>query len=113
MNVATKSEVWVLLLAVCLGSIPAQALAIASNQQPAGCHEHREKPPAQSPASYQCCLHGHDSAIMPAFLLVQPAVQSFATTPPLQSSLHCPPIAIVESLRVSSGDPPRVLPLRV
>ena len=113
MNIATKSGVWVLLLAVCLGSMTAQAFAIRSNQGPGGCHEHRPKAPAQAPASYQCCLYGHDSAIMPAFSLVQPTLQGFAATPQLELPLHLPLFPIVESLRMSSGDPPRVLPLRV
>jgi len=113
MNVATKSEVWVLLLAVCLGSIPAQALAIASNQQPAGCHEHREKTPTQSPTSYQCCLYGHDSAIVTAFSLVQSDLQQSPAASDSELPTQQALVPIVESLRVSSGDPPDVLPLRI
>jgi hypothetical protein len=112
-NVAKKSEILVLLSAVCLSSVTAHAFAFGSNRQPAGCHEHRQKSPIQLPTSYQCCLYGHDSAIVTAFSLLQSDLQQSPAASDSELPLQQALVPIVESLRVSSGDPPDVLALRI
>jgi len=112
-NIAKKSGILVLLTAVCLSSVTVDAFAFGSNQRPAGCHEHREKTPTPSPTSYQCCLYGHDSAIVTAFSLVQSDLQRSPAASDSELPVQQALVPIVESLRVSSGDPPDVLPLRI
>ena len=113
MRVPGKTELFLLLLAVCLNSRAAHVLVVDSHRQPSACHENRHNSPAQSPIGYQCCLYGHDSAVVPAFSLVQPALQGFAVTLCFEVPFELSLLPIVEALRVSSGDPPRVLPLRI
>jgi len=113
MRVPGKRELFVLLLAVCPSSRAAQALVVDSHRQPPACHENRHKSPAQSPINYQCCLYGHDSAVVPAFSLVQQTLQGFAITLYFELPFELSLFPIVEGLTVSSGDPPQVLPLRI
>jgi hypothetical protein len=56
-----KLIAWVLLLTVLSPVVP-QVYAATQTPQPAGCHEHGQKVPAPSPATYQCCRAGHQFA---------------------------------------------------
>ena len=112
MTNGTRSLIWILLVAVCLGGMTTQASPSISHESPGGCHEQGRKNPVQSPVSYVCCLSGHDPAILPSSLLL-PSLQTTTVTPVLELLVHVSSVPVLESLRVSSGDPPRVLPLRV
>src|SRR5215831_10088709 len=111
MRVPGKTELFLLLVAVGLNSRAAHVRVVDSDRQPPACHENRHESPAHSPVNYQCCLYGHDSAVVPAFSLVQPALQGFAITLYFEFPFELSLLPIVECLSVSSGDPPRVPPL--
>ena len=90
-----------------------------------GCHAHGSRtfphaptphPPSGGspvPGSYQCCLTGHDAAVVQASLSTQPSDQSVAVAlksePPLR---ECALLALEISAALSAGPPLRT-PLRI
>src|SRR5262245_3820067 len=108
MTVGRKSGTLVLLVAVSLSSMTAHVFTVDSGRQPAGCHEHQQKGPIQSPMSYQCCIYGHDSAVVSTFTVGLAVWQGYPVTAHFELPVQLSLLPIVESLRVSSGDPPRV-----
>jgi len=90
-----------------------------------GCHAHSrgtfphvptpDSPSQDSPVpgSYQCCLTGHDAAVVQAPLPTQPSDQSAAATlksePPLR---ECALLGLEISAVLSAG-PPLGIPLRI
>jgi hypothetical protein len=95
-------------------------------EHPAGCHAHAGKTlphsqpprpqlphsPRPTPVSYQCCLTGHDVAVVQAFLSPQPSIQCTRVTLRLDPAS----ISLLDELEVSallSADPPGTTPLRI
>jgi len=111
-----KSLALALLTAVSVSALTAQMLplvAASPNGRPAGCHEHSQKPPARQPASYVCCLAGHDSAIPQASYAPRPVLDEAASFVLCDSLIQIAGIGKVEFLPVSSGGPPGTTPLRI
>src|SRR6266853_3588453 len=84
------SKILALLLIAALVTAPlaarSLALAVANHapsaavdERPAGCHAHGGQSlplsPLPAPVSYQCCLTGHDAAVVPASTSPQPPAQ--------------------------------------
>ena len=112
MTSGTRSLIWILLAAVCLGGVTTQAVPSMSHERPGGCHERGHKNPVPSPVSYVCCLSGHDMAILPSWLVL-PSLQATTATPVVEMVAKVSLIPVLASLKISSVDPPRALPLRV
>jgi len=85
---------------------------------PAGCHRHASNslpdshPPHPVPASYQCCLTGHDAAVVKTSCSPQPAAECAPLTAQIVPTL---PVrgSGVEVRLVPSADPPGTTPLRI
>lgn len=110
----THSRMAGLLLLVALAAaLPGvQALALpVTPAHPAGCHNH---PPAKSaPASYQCCVSGHDAALPNATFSPRPLVVQIL-------SLDSEKLSIASILSLHSAtlvfpgsSPPGSAPLRI
>jgi hypothetical protein len=120
-----------LLLIVALGTaaLPTGAFAVADHssassaalgQRPAGCHAHGGKslplsslPHSPLPASYKCCLTGHDAAVVQVSALQQPPAQCTPVPPQIEPLLTGYFLGGLEVLMVPSADPPGTTPLRI
>jgi hypothetical protein len=100
------------------------APSAAVDERPAGCHAHGgqnlplsspPRYPLPAPVSYQCCLTGHDAAVVPASASPQPPAQYQYTrvTLQIQSALTAYFLGALEVSMVPSADPPGTTPLRI
>jgi len=100
------------------------ATSAALDERSAGCHAHGGQsfplsplPPSPLPApvSYQCCLTGHDAAVVPASTSPQPPAQcQYApVTLQIQSALTAYSLGDLEVSMLLSADPPGTTPLRI
>jgi hypothetical protein len=98
--------------------VPATALG----ERPAGCHAHGGQSlplsqlphsPLPAPASYQCCLTGHDAAVVPASASPQPPAASAPVPPQIESLLTGYFLGGLEVSMVPSAEPPGTTPLRI
>ena len=120
-----------LIAAVAIAPLAAGALAEADNaaallaglgERPAGCPMHRAKTlpdsqpphfPRPAPADYQCCLTGHDAAVVPASYSLQPPAEGTRVTVQIEPA---PTVRFLSGLEVPivlSADPPGTTPLRI
>jgi len=81
--------------------------------RPAGCHHHGATPPASAPVSYRCCQNGHDSAIVQSSLAAQLSSTLLATGDPMPFPNTLPTQVWVRGRKISSPDPPHLVPLRI
>ena len=102
-----------LLLVALTAALPGvQAFAMsAAPVHPAGCHNHLPSKPA--PASYQCCVSGHDAALPNATFSPRPLVVQI-----LSLDSEKLPLTSILSLRstmlvVPGSSPPGSAPLRI
>jgi hypothetical protein len=96
-------------------------LLAASGERPAGCHAHSGMPlpdsqvphsPAPTPASYRCCLIGHDVAVVQASYSSPFSHQWTRVTLQIAPALaECSHLSEVS--KVLSADPPDITPLRI
>jgi hypothetical protein len=116
MSLISKPLIVLLLAAVAILPLAAQAFPVADppTRSPAGCHSDLPQPASPAPAQHFCCHAGHSTAIVQKSLLSQPIVPPLAAVVILDS-----PLAVVAQ-RVPSagpfillGDPPKLLPLRI
>ena len=95
------------------------APSAAVDERPAGCHAHGSQSlplsPLPAPVSYQCCLTGHDAAVVPASTSPQPPAQWQYTqvTLQMQSALTAYFLGGLEVSMLLSADPPGTTPLRI
>ena len=90
------------------------ALSVAPARHPAGCHSHGPGTPTHAPASYQCCVSGHDVAIPnPAFSSRRLAARICAMSDALGLRPDFPHDRISVLFVVSSNSPPGAVPLRI
>jgi hypothetical protein len=96
------------------------APSVALGERPAGCHAHKNLPdsplphsPLPAPASYQCCLTGHDAAVVPASTSPQPPAPSAPAPPQIESLLTGYFLGGLEVSMVPSAEPPGTTPLRI
>jgi hypothetical protein len=71
-----KTLAFLLLFTVVATALPVQGMAAAPVLAAGmgGCHEPAPPSPAPQPASYQCCLAGHRSAILQQAMVSRPAL---------------------------------------
>ncbi len=98
--------------AVCLSGVTTQALSSMSNERSGGCHGRGHQNPVPSPVNYSCCLTGHDHAIVTTSFAL-PSLQTTTATATLELMAQVSSVPVLESQKVSSGDPPLILPLRI
>lgn len=87
--------------------------------RPAGCHAHGGQSlplsPLPAPVSYQCCLTGHDWAVVQASTSPQPPAQCQYTPVTLQIEFALTAYFLggLEVSMLLSADPPGTTPLRI
>ena len=96
------------------------APSAALGQHPASCHAHGGKslplsslPHSPLPASYKCCLTGHDAAAVPASISPIPQAQGSRRPPQIEYVLTGCFLGGLEVSMVRSADPPGTTPLRI
>ena len=100
------------------------APSAAVDERLAGCHAHGgqslplsplPRSPLPAPVSYQCCLTGHDAAVVPASTSPQPPARCQYTqvTLQIQSALTAYFLGGLEVSMVASAEPPGTTPLRI
>jgi len=100
----------------------ASAPLAAPAEHPAGCHapggntlpdSQLPHSPRPAPVSYQCCLTGHDAAVVQASHFPQPSAQCAHAARQIESALtaHC--LDGLDVPVVLSVDPPSTIPLRI
>jgi hypothetical protein len=90
-----------------------------ANNHPAGCHDHDDAPLASHPdrlpvpVDYQCCITGHDAAVLHASDLPWPVIECAHFV--VQSDLCASPSFSqhFEAVLPLSADPPLLSPLRI
>jgi hypothetical protein len=117
-----------LIAALVTAALPTGSLAVAGadgapsaavDERPAVCHAHGSKSlplsPLPAPVSYQCCLTGHDAAVVPASTSPQPPAQCqrAPVTLQIESALTAYFLGDLEVSMLLSGDPPGTTPLRI
>jgi len=104
----------VLIAAVTLAA-PAQIFpTMPRNSHPAGCHAPGRNMPKPQPASFQCCLAGHDAARLPELPGIRPAMLEVWRTADSELILPAgPDVKQVSDLIVASSPPPILSPLRL
>jgi hypothetical protein len=129
MNYGSKILGLLLIAALVTAALPTGALVLAAadhapsaavGERPAGCHAHKNPPdsplphsPLPAPASYQCCLTGHDAAVVPASTSPQPPAPSAPAPPQIESLLTGYFLGGLEVSMVPSAEPPGTTPLRI
>jgi len=104
-----------LLLATQLASVSAAQLPFSPTrlaEHRSGCHEHGGKTPAQAP-NHDCCLTGHDVAVLQVSHVPRPLIQGPLAALELQTLLDAAFSAATKPSSVSSPDPPDIVPLRI
>ena len=100
------------------------APSAAVDERLAGCHAHGgqslplsplPRSPLPAPVSYQCCLTGHDAAVVPASTSPQPLAQcQYApVTLQIESALTAYFLGGFEVSMLLSAEPPGTTPLRI
>jgi hypothetical protein len=98
------------------------ASSTGRSEAPAACHAHggMALPDSQlphshlpAPANYQCCLTGHDAAVVQASHFVQPSAQSMRATLPVKFPLTGRLLGGFGAFIVHSADPPGITLLRI
>lgn len=88
----------------------------------AGCHGHGgaalpdsrlPHSPLPAPVNYQCCLTGHDAAVVQASSFAQPSAQCTRATLRVEFALTGRLFGGFEMSIVHSADPPGITPLRI
>src|SRR5208282_105830 len=88
---------------------------------PAACHMHVDNtlpdsslphPPRPAPASYQCCLTGHNAAVVQTSLSPQPCNECARVAVQIEPALALSSSGVEASIFLSAG-PPRTTPLRI
>jgi len=120
-----------LIAALVTAALPTGALVLAAadhapsaalDERPAGCHAHGGQSlplsqlphsPLPAPASYQCCLTGHDAAVVPASTSPQPPAPRAPVPPQIESLLTGYFLDGLEVAMVPSAEPPGTTPLRI
>jgi hypothetical protein len=115
MRIASKALAYVLLgwalLAPLAGPLPPHAPAPAPA---AGCHHHGQKPSVPQPASYRCCLSGHNVAILQTSNVEKLAVLHIASPAAVPESLTGQALPDeLSNVLVPPGDPPGIFALRI
>ena len=91
-------------------SIPVHPLL---SERPPGCHEHGGPAPSPSPADAQCCLTGHNVAVLQAAHAAQPLLSGeqldLVAGPPAKAV----GIAWEHLFTISAAQPPGSHPLRI
>jgi hypothetical protein len=131
MNYGSKILGLLLIAALVTAALPTGALVLAAadhapsaavDERPAGCHTHGGQSlplsqlphsPLPAPASYQCCLTGHDAAVVPASTSPQPPAPSAPAPPQIESLLTGYFLGGLEVSMVPSAEPPGTTPLRI
>ncbi|MGD0212093.1 MAG: hypothetical protein ABSB87_02600 [Terriglobales bacterium] len=116
-----------LIAAVVIAPLTAGALADADTPltgltgRPSVCHMHLGGTPSDSnpphyprsvPASYQCCLAGHDAALMQRSGSPQPSAECVRITVQFEPALPSSSSGLESSI-LPSADPPGTNPLRI
>ena len=122
-----------LIAALLMATLSTRSLALAAadhapsaavDERPAGCHAHGGQSlplsplphsPLPAPVSYQCCLTGHDAAVVPASTSPQPPAQCqyAAVTLQIESAVTAYFLGGLEVSMVPSAEPPGTTPLRI
>jgi len=93
------------------------APSAALDERPAGCHAHGGQSlplsPLPAPVSYQCCLTGHDAAVVPDSISPQPPAQCAAVHRQIEPLLTGYFLGDFEVSMIPSADPPGITPLRI
>src|ERR1700686_74086 len=96
--------------------------AAAGDERPAGCHAHGGQSlplsqlphsPLPAPASYQCCLTGHDAAVVPASTSPQPPAPRAPVPPHIESLRTGYFLGGLDDSMVPSAEPPGRTALRI
>jgi len=106
------------LLGTIFAALPgAQTLAAfpaAPAGHPAGCHSHRPPTPSPAPASYQCCVSGHDAAIPNAAFSSRPLEARICSVAVAQQvRLDSSSDRLSVTFVVPSNSPPGAVSLRI
>jgi len=130
MKYAPKILGLLLIIAVVIAPSATGALAEAGHaaaplaglsDRPAACHMHADNtlpdsqlphPPRPAPASYQCCLTGHNAAVVQTSFSPQPSAERVRVTEPIEHELTVSSSGLEVPL-VLSADPPGTAPLRI
>ena len=105
----------------------ASASSKAGGEVPAGCHGHGgtalsdshlpdsrlPHSPLPAPVNYQCCLTGHDAAVVQASSFAQPSAQCTRATLRVEFALTGRLFGGFEMSIVHYADPPGITPLRI
>jgi hypothetical protein len=121
-----------LIAALVTATLPTRSFAVAVadhapsaalDERPADCHAHGDQSrphsplphsPLPAPVSYQCCLTGHDAAVVPATSPQPPAQCQYARlTLQIDSALRADFFGGLEGSMLLSVDPPGMTPLRI
>ena len=123
MNYGSKILGLLLIAALVTAALPTGALVLAAvDERPAGCHAHGGQSvplsqlphsPLPAPASYQCCLTGHDAAVVPASTSPEPPAPSAPAPPQIESLLTGYFLGGLEVSMVPSAEPPGRTALRI
>ncbi len=98
------------------------APSAALDERPAGCHAHGGQSlplsplphsPLPVPVGYQCCLTGHDAAVVPDSISLQPPAQCAAVPRQIESLLTGYFLVDSEVSMIPTADPPGITPLRI
>ena len=81
-------------------------------ERPAGCHEHGSKAPTPRPASSECCVVGHNTALPQTAHSFEPVLLNDRIELVGDAPLDLLAVGM-EKLFISSGDPPGSTPLRI
>ena len=97
-------------------------LLAGPRERPAGCHAHGGKSlpdsrlpqsPQPAPASYQCCLTGHDVAVVQSTHFPQPSGQGTRLALRVEPALCSFSVTDLKVAMVLTTDPPGSPPLRI
>ena len=103
----------------------ASASSKGRGEVPAGCHGHggtalpvshlpdSRRPHSPAPVNYQCCLTGHDAAVVQTPHFSQPSMHCTRATLPVEFALTGRLSGGFEASMVHSADPPAITPLRI
>lgn len=110
----SKTLIFLITVAVAARS-PAALAVVSGHSLPAAapsCHQHSSKAPAPGPVSFQCCVSGHQAAIILLLFEIQPP-QVTASTFTLATYMPSGAETLTAILVSLSGDPPGIVPLRI
>jgi hypothetical protein len=116
MNAGVRGMAMLLLTLTAAVSVAGQesTLMLPVSARPAICHRHGAKPSAPTPVSYRCCQSGHDSAILQTPLTTRLcSAHRVSTGASISAPISVSTQSRLQSLTISSPDPPRTIPLRV